>query len=90
MTETRPAVKYGTATVGVSAGNAIAYFGLEWARHTATYTPDDPVVAMAMGGALVSMILLEAKIVVRHIGATIKYVFDRVFPDTKQEPPKPE
>lgn len=74
-------VKYGSTAVGVSVGNAFAYFGLEWARHTATYTPDDPVVAMAMGGALVSFLLLETRRVAVQIGAGLKYIFDRVFPE---------
>lgn len=74
-------VKYGSATMGVGAGNAVAYFALEYLRHTNTYSPDDPVVAMAMGGALVSIIFLETRRVGLAIGKGVKYVFDRMYPE---------
>ena len=80
-TASQKTVKYAGATVGVSAGNAFAYFALEYLRHTNTYTPDDPVVAMAMGGAVVSILILETKRVVTAVGRGIVYVFDRIFPE---------
>ena len=76
MTEPSKTVKYGGATVGVGFGNAIAYFGLQWAEYRHGYQFADPVVAMAMGGAIVSVILLELK----HLTQVVKYVFDRIFP----------
>lgn len=77
-------IKYGSATVGVGAGNAVAYFALEYLRTKDLYTPDDPVVAMAMGGALVSIVFLETRRVAIQIGRGLKYVFDRAFPEKKE------
>lgn len=80
-TATQKTIKYGSATVGVSVGNAMAYFGLEYMRHKGIYTPPDAVVAMAMGGALMSVFLLEVNHLLSHIGRGLKYVFDRIFPE---------
>ena len=86
MTETKTTqttVKYGGATLGVGVGNAIAYFGLQYAQHKHGIKFDDPVVAMAMAGALVSAGLLELKMTMRLMGRGFVYVFDRVFPAKK-------
>lgn len=80
MTETKT-VKMAGSTVGVGIGNAVAYFGLEYMRVKGIYTPADPVVAMAMGGAVVSVLLLE----LRRMGQAVKYVFDRVFPPKQDQ-----
>jgi hypothetical protein len=79
MAEQSKTVKYAGNSVGVGLGNALAYFGLQWAeiKHGITFT--DPVVAMAMGGAIVSALLLE----MRRLGQGVRYVFDRVFPEKK-------
>jgi hypothetical protein len=76
MPEPSRTVKYGGATLGVSSGNAIAYFGLQWLEYKHGFKFADPVVAMAMGGALVSIFFLE----LGKLGRGIKYVFDRIFP----------
>jgi uncharacterized membrane protein required for colicin V production len=78
MTESKT-VKYAGNSIGVGVGNAIAYFGLKYVEHMYGYKFDDPVVAMAMGGAIVSVILLE----LAHMSRVIKYVFDRIFPENK-------
>lgn len=75
MTESKT-VKYAGNSVGVGLGNALAYFALQWAEYKYNWKFADPVVAMAMGGAIMSVILLE----LAHMGRAIKYVFDRVFP----------
>lgn len=75
MTESKT-VKYAGNSVGVGLGNAIAYFGLQYAEWKHGITFNDPVVAMAMGGAIVSALLLET----RRIGVAVRYVFDRIFP----------
>lgn len=81
-TESRT-VKYAGTSVGVGLGNAIAYFGLQYAEYKYDIKFADPVVAMAMGGALVSALLLE----MRRLGQGVRYVFDRIFPpkETKSE-----
>lgn len=82
MTENKT-VKYAGNSVGVGLGNALAYFGLQFAEYKYQWRFADPVVAMAMGGAIVSVLLLE----LRRFGQAIKYVFDRVFPE--KVPPQP-
>ena len=77
MPEVNKTVKYAGASVGVGAGNAVAYFGIELLEHFQNFVFDEPVVAMAMGGALISIFFLE----LGKIGRGIKYVFDRVFPE---------
>ena len=72
-------VKYGGTTLGVGSGNAIAYFAIEYLEKFKDFHFDDPVVAVAMGGAVVGIVLLE----VGKIGRGIKYIFDRVFPAKK-------
>lgn len=76
-------VKYAGNSVGVGLGNALAYFGLQYAEYKYNFKFADPVVAMAMGGAIVSALLLE----MRRLGRGVRYVFDRVFPpkETKSE-----
>lgn len=91
MTTTKPAptVKYGTATLGVGVGNALAYFGLQYAEYKYKVVFDDPVVAMAMAGALVSAGLLELRRVFGALGRAAVYVFNRVYPEKKgSEEPK--
>lgn len=88
-TKTTHTVKYGGATVGVGLGNALAYFGLQFAEYKYGWKFDDPVVAMAMAGAIVSAGLLELKMTLRLLGRGFVYVFDRVFPAKKDnEEPK--
>ena len=76
MTTTEKTVKFGGNVVGVSTGNAFAYFLLDYLTINEIYVPTDPVVAVAMGGAVLSVLLLEVK----QMGRAIKYVFDRFFP----------
>lgn len=76
MTTTEKTIKFGGSVVGVSTGNAVAYFLLDYARINDMYVPSDPVVAVAMGGAIVSVLLLE----LRGMGRAVKYMFDRFFP----------
>lgn len=76
MTTESKTVKYAGNSVGVGLGNAIAYFGLQYAEYKHGIKFADPVVAMAMGGALVSALLLE----MGKMGRGIRYVFDRIFP----------
>ena len=82
MTESKT-VKYAGNSVGVGLGNAIAYFGLQYAEYKYNFQFADPVVAMAMGGAIVSTLLLE----MGKMGRGVRYVFDRIFPpkETKSE-----
>lgn len=80
MTESKT-VKYAGNSVGVGLGNALAYFGLQYAEWKHGIKFSDPVVAMAMGGAIVSALLLE----MRRLGAGLRYVFDRVFPPKKDQ-----
>ena len=75
-------IKYGGATMSIGSGNAIAYFGLEYLSHFKGITFDDPVVAMAMAGALVSLLFVELGQLMRGL----KYVFDRVFPAKHTHP----
>ena len=74
--KTTKTVKYGGTSIGVGAGNAFTYFGIEYLRIYKGVTFDDPVVAMAMGGAIVSIIFVETS---KVIGG-LKYIFDRFFP----------
>jgi hypothetical protein len=69
-------VKYGGATMSIGSGNAIAYFGLEYLSRYKGITFADPVVAMAMAGALVSLLFVELGQLTRGL----KYVFDRLVP----------
>jgi short subunit dehydrogenase-like uncharacterized protein len=80
MTESKT-VKYAGNSVGVGLGNAIAYFGLQYAEWRYGFKFADPVVAMAMGGAIVSALLLET----RRLGQGVRYVFDRVFPPKQDQ-----
>lgn len=80
MTESKT-VKYAGNSVGVGLGNAIAYFGLQYAEWKYGFKFADPVVAMAMGGAIVSALLLET----RRLGQGVRYVFDRVFPPKQDQ-----
>lgn len=70
-------VKYGGSTIGIGSGNAIAYFGLPHMEKIQGFSFDDPVVAVAMGGALVSILILE----LGKLGRGLRYVFDRFFPE---------
>ena len=85
-TAAQKTVKYGGNTVGVGFGNAVAYFGLQYAEWKHGIKFADPVVAMAMAGAIVSVVLLEAHRVVNATGRGIRYVFDRLFPE--KNPPQ--
>lgn len=80
MTESKT-VKYAGNSVGVGLGNAIAYFGLQYAEWRYGFKFADPVVAMAMGGAIVSTLLLE----MGKMGRGVRYVFDRVFPPKQDQ-----
>lgn len=73
-------VKYAGNSVGVGMGNALAYFGLQYAEYRYGYKFADPVVAMAMAGAIASAVLLEAGRASRAIGRVIIFIFDRIFP----------
>lgn len=68
--------KVGGNAIGLGMGNGIAYFGIWYLKNYKGVDFDDPLLAMAMGGAIVSGLLLELK----RLGAGIKYVFDRMFP----------
>lgn len=80
-TTTQKTVKYAGNSVGVGFGNAVAYFGLKYAEWKHGIVFDDPVVAMAMAGAIVSVGILEARRVTLAVGRAIVYVFDRIFPE---------
>lgn len=80
MTESKT-VKYAGNSVGVGLGNALAYFGLQFVEWKWSFKFADPVVAMAMAGAIVSALLLE----LARMGRAVKYVFDRIFPEKKPE-----
>lgn len=80
MAEPSKTVKYAGNSVGVGMGNALAYFALQWAEYKYGYKFADPVVAMAMGGAIFSVILLEANRVFTGLGKGIAFVFNRIFP----------
>ena len=69
--------KSGGTAIGLGLGNGIAYFLIWYGKTYEGVTFDDPLMAMAMGGAVVSGILLELK----RLGAMIAYVFNRVFPE---------
>jgi hypothetical protein len=68
--------KVGGNAVGLGMGNAVAYFMIWYGKTYKDIVFDDPLLAMAMLGALVSGLLLEFK----RLGQGVKYVFDRVFP----------
>lgn len=79
MTETKKQATFkssGGTAVGLGVGNGIAYFLIWYGANYKDIVFADPLLAMAMGGALVSAFLLELK----RIGAMIRYVFDRIFP----------
>ena len=83
MTETPPqskTVKYAGNSIGVGLGNAVAYFGLQYAEYKYDWKFQDPVVAMAMAGAIVSAMLLEANRVLRALGRGAIFVIDRLLP----------
>jgi hypothetical protein len=80
VAEQSKVVKYGSTTIGVGSGNAIAYFALPYLEAWQGAEFADPVVAVAMGGALVAIFLLE----LGKVGRGIKYVFDRMFPPAKE------
>lgn len=69
-------VAYKGTSLGIGTGNAFAYFGLEYLKKYQDMTFDDPVVAMAMAGAVVSVLFLQ----IGKVVAGVKYIFDRVFP----------
>lgn len=69
-------IKYGGNTIGIGAGNGVAFFLLWWFETKHGIVFDDPVVAMAMGGGLLSILFME----LGKLGRAIKYVFDRFFP----------
>lgn len=71
--------KAGGNAIGLGVGNGIAYFLIWYGANYKGVEFDDPLMAMAMGGALVSAFLLELK----RIGAMIAYVFNRIFPEQK-------
>lgn len=77
--KTTPTWKSGGNAVGLGVGNGIAYFLIWYGKTYKGVEFDDPLLAMAMGGALVSAFLLELK----RIGAMIGYVFNRIFPEKK-------
>jgi hypothetical protein len=80
MTEKKTATfKSGGTAVGLGVGNGIAYFLIWYGETYKSIVFDDPLLAMAMLGALVSAFLLELK----RIGAMIAYVFNRIFPEKK-------
>lgn len=81
-TDTR-VVKYGGASLGIGVGNALAYFGLEYAKYRYNVTFSDPVVAMAFAGALVSAGLLELRNVFRALGRGMMFIVNRVWPEKK-------
>jgi len=81
MAETKPTWKTGGNAVGLGMGNAIAYFLIWYGDKYKDISFDDPLLAMAMLGAIVSGLLLEFK----RLGAIIKYVFDRMFPAKTQD-----
>jgi hypothetical protein len=83
QTATQKTVKYAGNSVGVGLGNAIAYFGLQYAEWRHGWKFADPVVAMAMAGAIMSAVLLEAGRVFSALGRAAVYVFDRVFPEKR-------
>lgn len=71
--------KSGGTAVGLGVGNGIAYFLIWYGKTYKGVEFDDPLLAMAMGGALVSAFLLELK----RIGNMVAYVFNRIFPEKK-------
>lgn len=66
----------GSTLSGPVTGNAIAYFALWYLSKKYGYEFDDKELAMAMGGALITTLLLE----LRRMGGGIKSVFNRFFP----------
>ena len=68
--------KTGGTAVGLGVGNGITYFIIWYATAYKGVVFADPLMAMAMGGAIVSALLLELK----RIGAMIGLVFNRIFP----------
>ena len=82
MPETKQTVyKVGGNAVGLGMGNAVAYFLIWYGDKYKDITFDDPLLAMAMLGAIVSGLLLEFK----RLGGIVKYVFDRMFPPKTQD-----
>ena len=75
----KPVWKAGGNAVGLGVGNGIAYFMIWYGENYKDISFDDPLLAMAMLGALVSAFMLELK----RIGAIIAYVFNRIFPEKK-------
>ena len=71
--------KTGGTAVGLGVGNGITYFIIWYVTTYKGVVFADPLMAMAMGGAVVSALLLELK----RIGAMIGYVFNRIFPEKK-------
>jgi len=76
MTETMTVKTAKGQTIGVGVGNAAAYMLLEFMSWKYDWTPDDPAVIVVMAGTLLGVLALQF----RHLGAGLKYVFDRVFP----------
>ncbi len=69
-------IKYGGTTIGIGAGNAFAYFGLQYLTQVHGMVFDDPAVAVAMGGTVVAIVFMEFG----KLGRALKYMFDRMFP----------
>lgn len=66
--------------LGLGVGNACAYFFITWLSWKHQYIFEDPAVAVAMGGTLFGVLVLQFGKITHAIGAAVKYVFDRVFP----------
>ena len=67
--------------IGIGAGNAVAYFAMLGLEIAYDFKPDDPAVFVAMGGTLVGIAALQ----IGKIGAALKYVFDRFFPEKQND-----
>lgn len=80
-TTAKPVYKTGGNAIGLGVGNGVAYFLIWYGANYKGVVFDDPLLAMAMLGALVSSFFLELK----RIGNGIRYVFDRIFPIAKKE-----
>lgn len=74
-------IKYASGTISVGGGNAFAFFIIEYLDKVKNFQFDDPVVAVAFGGAALGIFFLELK----KIGRGIKYVFDRAFPEKTED-----
>lgn len=66
---------YGPAT-----GNAIAYFAIWYAGWKYKVSFDDSELAIAMGGALATTLILELRRAGSWIASVMKYIFTQFFP----------